>query len=86
MDSRFFSTIGDCADDLLGGGNAASIVEAANALEALDEMSFVMKLYIKQCVSDCKIADHGADPELLKRVRSFAYDMLKEAEYGPESH
>jgi hypothetical protein len=75
MDSRFFNTIGDCADDLLGGGNAVSIVDAANALEILDELSFVVKLYIKQCVSDCKIADHNADHELLRRVRGEAYDF-----------
>ena len=78
MDSKFFSTIGDCADDLLGGGNAVSVKDAAIALEMLDEMSFIVKLYIKQCVSDCKIADHGADPELLKRIRSFAYDKISE--------
>ena len=75
MDSKFFSIIGDCADDLLGGGNAVSVKDAASALEMLDEMTLTMKLYIKQCVSDCVIADHNADPELLKRVRSFAYDF-----------
>lgn len=78
MDSKFFSIIGDCADDLLGGGNAVSLTDAAIAYDVISDIEFTLKLYIKQCVSDCKIADHNADPELLKRVRGFAYDNRTE--------
>ena len=71
---KFYGIIGDCADDLLGGGNAASIKNAAKVLDMLEDMTLTMKLYIKQCCTEgIKIADHNADKKLLKRVRKFAY-------------
>ena len=71
---QIMGIIGDCADDLLGGGNAVSLTDAAIAYDLISDIEFTLKLYIRQCCSDCKIAAHGADPELLKRVREFAYD------------
>lgn len=75
MDEKEFrGIIGDCADDLLGGGNAASIKNAAKVLDMLEDMTLTMKLYIKQCCTEgIKIADHNVDKKLLKRVRKFAY-------------
>lgn len=71
---EFCGIIGDCADDLLGGGNAVSVKNAAKVLDMLEDMTFTMKLYIKQCCTEgVKIADHNADKKLLKRVRKFAY-------------
>ena len=73
---QIMGVIGDCADDLLGGGNAVSLTDAAIAYDLISDIEFTLKLYIRQCCSDCKIAAHGADPELLEHVREFAYGNL----------
>lgn len=69
----FCGFIGDCADDLLGGGNACSLENAVKVQAMLKDACKVMDTYIHNVVMDKTIANHNLDHDNVDRVRDFFY-------------
>lgn len=74
MDLRSFNgAIGDCADDLLGGGNACSLEDAVRVQAMLKDALTVMDTYIYNIAAGKVIADHNVDTNMIRRVCNFFY-------------
>lgn len=71
----FLGTIGDCADDLLGGGNAASLKDAKAVRDMLKKALDVMDTYINNVEQHHVIADHNMDRATVNEVCNFFYDL-----------
>lgn len=74
MDEKeFCGLIGDCADDLLGGGNACSLEKAVKIRAILKDACEVMDTYIYNVATNKTIANHNLDEETVNKVCDFFY-------------
>lgn len=73
---NFLGIIGDCADDLLGGGNAASLEDAKAVRVMLKKALDVMDTYINNVEQNRVIADHSMDRDTVDEVCDFFYGLM----------
>lgn len=74
MDEKeFCGIIGDCADDLLGGGNACSLEDAVKVQAMLKDACEVMDTYVYNAAAGKVIAKHDVDRDKITRVCDFFY-------------
>lgn len=78
--NNFLGTIGDCADDLLGGGNAASLEDAKAVRDMLKKALDVMNTYIDNVEQNRVIADHNLNRDTVDEVCDFFYGLMAEGE------
>lgn len=79
--NNFLGTIGDCADDLLGGGNAASLEDAKAVRDMLKKALDVMNTYIDNVEQNRVIADHNLDRDTVDEVCDFFYGLMEGVEH-----
>jgi hypothetical protein len=69
----FCGLIGDCANDLLGGGNACPLEDAVKVRAMLKDACDVMDTYIYNLATDKTIASHNLDTDTIRKVCNFFY-------------
>ena len=74
--NNFLGIIGDCADDLLGGGNAASLKDAKTTRDMLKKALDVMNTYINNVEQNRVISDHSMDRDTVNEVCDFFYGLM----------